>query len=116
MILYTYPIDKHVIIPLAVIIIIVIIILILPTVNGKKIFQATYHYNNMFYCFSRPPLIAALSMAMKDYKSGLFNNVYIDMNKNKPLELILCDKRMDILQWVRCYFSLPTHQVMFTVL
>ncbi|XP_060881985.1 uncharacterized protein LOC132953626, partial [Metopolophium dirhodum] len=63
-----------------------------------------------------PPLIAALSTAMKKNRRGLFMDPFNAMDKNKPLELILCDKRLDMLQWVRRYFSLYSHGVNLTVL
>lgn len=51
-----------------------------------------------------PPLIAALSTAMKKNRRGLLKGAHFEMDQDKPLELIVCDKRMNMLQWVRSYF------------
>lgn len=101
MILYTYPTSKHVITARSgsnnnnrII-----------TIGSKTILQATYHYNIIiFYCLYRPPLIAALSTAMKKNRRGLLKGAHFEMDQDKPLELIVCDKRMNMLQWVRSYF------------
>ncbi|KAL5236741.1 hypothetical protein ACI65C_004151, partial [Semiaphis heraclei] len=50
-----------------------------------------------------PPLMAALSFAIKKYNEKVLNGAYIEMNKNKPLELILCDTNSDILKWETGY-------------
>ncbi|XP_029341779.1 uncharacterized protein LOC107884595 isoform X2 [Acyrthosiphon pisum] len=63
-----------------------------------------------------PPLIVTLSTVMKKNRRRLFKDPYNVMDQNKPLELILCDKRLDMLQWVRCYFSLYSHMANLTVL
>jgi len=70
----------------------------------------------MRYCLYRPPLVATLSAAMKNNKYGLFKDPYNTMDQNKPLQLALCDERLDMLEWVRCYFSLYSHRANLTVL
>jgi len=70
----------------------------------------------MCYCLYRPPLIASLRTSTKKNIRGFLSDAYNSKKQITPLELILCDKRMDMLQWVRYYFSLHSHGVNLKVL
>ncbi|KAL4127293.1 hypothetical protein QTP88_011469 [Uroleucon formosanum] len=63
-----------------------------------------------------PPLVIALSSMPEKSIRRFFFSPFNTVDQIKPLELLLCDENIKMLDLVRCYFSLYSHRVNLTVL